>query len=121
MDDSQVNTFVQSYRDALKANYDATVAQAEQQKDNDYATIMGAANSSGAQYSNFPSRTKVQYNTSTYLPALSKAYSTYQTGLNTLRSNTAKYKNNIQALEAATADLNKDVYNQLQFYQSGSS
>lgn len=116
MDSSQVDTFTQNYRDALQSQYDASKAQIEQQKDTDYATIMGKANTAGVAYSNFPQRSKIQYTADTYLPNLQKSYSTYQTGLNSLRTNTAKYRNNIQQLEAAMADLNQGVYNKVSTY-----
>ena len=106
MDTSNIDTLLKSYREALANQRQATEANIEQQKQNDFATIMARANKAGMLYSNFPARTKVQYQTSTYLPAMEKAYSTYQTGLDKLRDNVIKYQNQIKSLDEAIKDLN---------------
>lgn len=102
----EANNFITAYRKGLDDQYSAAQAQIEQQKKNDYASIMSQANRAGSLYSNFPERTKVQYDTATYLPALTKARTSYQTGLDKLRSNIVSYQNQIKSLEEAIADLN---------------
>lgn len=113
-----IDTFVRNYRDSLKTQYDTTVANVEQQKANDEASIMAAANAKGMMYSNFPQRDKIKYQTSTYLPSLTKAYNTYQTGLSNLRSKAADLSNNITTIEQAISDLDK--YNTSVHYPSSS-
>lgn len=110
MDTAQADTFIRNYRDSLSEQRDRAISTLNQQRDNDYATIMSNANKAGAMYSNIPARQKTQYESQTYLPGVAKAQSTYQTGIDTLKSNTATYKNNIKALEEAIADLNNDIY-----------
>lgn len=113
-----IDTFVRNYRDSLKTQYDTTVANVEQQKANDEASIMAAANAKGMMYSNFPQRDKIKYQTSTYLPNLTKAYNTYQTGLSDLRSKAADLSNNVTTIEQAISDLDK--YNTPVYYPSSS-
>lgn len=83
---SNVNDFIKSYRDALKQDYDTEMSRLQQQRRNDYGSIMSQANKRGMMYSNFPERSKMQYEADTYLPNVQKAYTTYQTGLDKLRS-----------------------------------
>lgn len=93
---NNVNDFLMSYRDAMKQNYDANVAQIEQQRRNDYGSIMSQANKRGMMYSNFPERSKMQYDAETYLPNLAGAYKNYQTGLDKLRSSAISSYNAIR-------------------------
>lgn len=93
---NNVNDFLASYRDAMKQNYDANVAQIEQQRRNDYGSIMSQANKRGMMYSNFPERSKMQYDAETYLPNLAGAYKNYQTGLDKLRSSAISSYNAIR-------------------------
>ena len=106
MDTSEFDTVLKSYRDALEAQKQASEAALENQRNNDFATIMARANKAGMMYSNFPERSKIQYQTSTYLPSLQKVYTTYQTGQQKLRENAIKYANQIKSLDEAIADLN---------------
>ena len=104
---NNINDFVKNYRDSLDRSYAANVAQLEQQRRNDEASIMAQANARGMMYSNFPERAKMQYSANTYLPNLSKAFTTYQTGLDKLRSNAVATYNNIKSIEDAISDLNR--------------
>lgn len=103
---NNVNDFVKSYRDALKQDYDSNVAKLQQQRRNDYASIMSQANKRGMMYSNFPERSKLQYEADTYLPNLQSAYTTYQTGLDKLRSNALETYNNIKTLNDDITAIN---------------
>lgn len=106
---NNVNDFVKSYRDTLKQDYDSNVAKLQQQRRNDYASIMSQANKRGMMYSNFPERSKLQYETDTYLPNLQSAYTTYQTGLDKLRSNALETYNNIQEINSNITALNNST------------
>lgn len=101
-----VNDFITNYRQALQAQRDSALKQLEQQRRNDYATIMGRANKAGMLYSNFPQRDKIKYNAQNYMPAYTKAQTGYQTALDTLRSNAAKIYNQIQYYNELSNDLN---------------
>jgi len=102
---NNLNEFLKSYRDSLDRNYAATNMLLDRKRDNDFATIMSGANKRGMMYSNFPERTKIQYESDQYLPVKSKSFQTYQTGLDKLRSNAINYYNQIKSLEEAIADL----------------
>lgn len=108
---NDINQFVRSYRDMLKRNYDDEVSAIEQRNRNDRASIMAQANKRGMMYSNFPERSKMQYSTDTYLPNLRKAYTTYQTGLDKLRSNALGSYNAIKGLQDQINDLNEKYRN----------
>lgn len=103
--DNDVNEFIRNYRIALQAQRDSAVKQLEQQRRNSYATIMSGANKAGMLYSNFPERSKIQYQTQTYIPSYTKVQSSYQSGLDTLRNNAVNLWNQIKAYNEATADL----------------
>ena len=103
---NNLNDFVKNYRDALKNTYTSNLSQIEQQRLNDEASIMAQANARGMMYSNFPERSKMQYEVENYLPAREKAFTSYQTGLDKLRSNAVNTYNNIMSLEDAINDLN---------------
>ena len=100
------NEFLKQYRDALRNQYDASVSSLKQQNRNNQASIMSAANEKGMMYSNFPQRSKIQAETD-YLKNMSKLHSTYQTGLDKLRSNAVNTYNQIKAYEEAIADLDE--------------
>lgn len=107
MDSSNyVDPYLQAYRDSLKEQYDAAVANIEQQRDNDFANIMAQANTKGMMFSNFPERSKYQYDTGTYTPNIIKTRQTYQTGLDKLRTTGANLANQIRSIEEKIADLN---------------
>ena len=93
---NNVNDFIKSYRDSMEQSYGANVSQLQQQRRNDQASIMAGANARGVMYSNFPERSKMQYDAETYLPGLSSAYKTYQTGLDKLRSSAVNSYNAIK-------------------------
>lgn len=103
---NNVNDFIKAYRDSLRDNYIANVNQIEQQRRNDEASIMANANRAGMMYSNFPARDKMKYEAETYLPNRQSAFTSYQTGLDKLRSNAVNAYNNIRSIEDAISDLN---------------
>ena len=103
---NKVNEFIDSYRDFMKDSYADNVAQVNKQKREDFASIMSQANKAGMMYSNFPERSKMQYESSTYLPNLSSAFQTYQTGLDKLRSSALGTYNNIKETQAQIDHLN---------------
>lgn len=105
-DDNQIKDFYQNYRDSLDRQYQTGVANLEQQRRNNYASIMGGANKMGMLYSNFPQRDKIKYDTQSYQPALIKMYQGYQTGLDKLRSNILNYQNQIKNIQEAINELN---------------
>ena len=107
MNTSEFDTVLKSYREALEKQRQAADAATEQQKVNDFQALMSRANKAGVLYSNFPERSKIQYQATTYLPALQANYTTYQTGLDKLRENVIKYNNQIKTLDEAIEDLNK--------------
>lgn len=78
----------------------------EQQRKNAQASIMSGANKAGLLYSNFPERSKIQYDVSKYMPTYNTLYNTYSTGLDTLRNNILKYQNSIAEIQDAIAHLN---------------
>ena len=100
-----LNAFIRNYRDALKAQRDSAEKQLQQQRRNNFASIMGGANRAGVLYSNLPERSKLQYNTQTYYPALTKIQTSYQTGLDSLRNNAINLWNQIRSYNEALRDL----------------
>lgn len=105
-DDNQIKDFYQNYRDSLDRQYQTGVANLDQQRRNDYASIMGAANKMGMLYSNFPQRDKIKYDQQNYQPNLIKLYQPYQTGLQKLRSNIINYQNQVKNIQEAINELN---------------
>lgn len=103
---NDINTFIDNYRNALKSQYDAATATLGQQRKNDFANIMSGANKAGMLYSNFPTRSKIQYDTSSYYPATINAYQSYQSALDKLRANAVNLYNQNKTIEEAIADLN---------------
>ena len=106
MTDDQIKSFYQNYRDSLDRQYQSATQSLDQQRKNDYATIMSGANKAGMMYSNFPQRSKIQYDMSNFQPTQIKLHNTYQTGLDKLRSNIASYQNSIADIQEAIAHLN---------------
>lgn len=104
--EDQIKDFYQNYRDSLDRQYQSAVQNLDQQRKNNFASIMSGANKVGMMYSNFPERSKIQYDTSTYTPNTTKLYNTYQTGLDKLRSNVLNYQNSIKDIQDAIATLN---------------
>lgn len=106
MINSTVDPFITQYRDAIERQRDLSKQYVDNQRRNDFAGIMAGANASGMMYSNFPERSKIQYNTSTYQPSIVKVQDTYRTGLDKLRSNTLNLYNQLASINEAIADLN---------------
>lgn len=106
LDESQVKTFYQNYRDSLDRQYQSALQSLNQQRKNAQASIMSGANKVGMMYSNFPAHSKIQYDQQTYQPAQIKLQTSYQTGLDTLRNNILKYQNNIAEIQDSIAHLN---------------
>ena len=104
--EDQIKDFYQNYRDSLDRQYQSAVQSLEQQRRNAQASIMSGANKAGMLYSNFPVRSKIQYDQSTYQPTQIKLQSSYQTGLDTLRNNILKYQNSIAEIKDSIAHLN---------------
>lgn len=104
--DDQIKNFYQNYRDSLDRQYQTGVANLDQQRRNDYASIMGGANKMGMMYSSWPARDKIKYDQNTYMPNLVKTYQGYRTGLDKLRSNVINYQNQIRNIQEAINELN---------------
>ena len=105
-DENMIRSFYQNYRDSLDRQYQANLQSLAQQRKNAQTAIMSGANKAGMLYSNFPMRSKVQYDQNTYQPAQIKLQNTYQTGLDQLRSNILKYQNSIAEIQDSIAHLN---------------
>lgn len=105
-DANQVKDFYQNYRDSLDRQYQSALQSLEQQRKNAQTSIMGGANRAGMMYSNFPARTKIQYDQETYQPTRIKLQNTYQTGLDQLRNNILKYQNSIAEIQDSISHLN---------------
>lgn len=67
---------------------------------------MGAANQQGMLYSNFPARTKMQYDASVYNPAVTNLYGSYQSGLDSLRNKGVSLANQIKQFQEGIDDFN---------------
>lgn len=106
MDDDTLKSFYQNYRDSLDRQYQSALQSLDQQRKNAQSTIMSGANKAGMMYSNFPTRSKIQYDQQTYQPAMVKLYNTYSTGLDTLRNNALKYYNSIADIQDSISHLN---------------
>lgn len=107
MINDNVDPFISKYRDDLEHQRDLAFQNLDNTRRNDFANMMGAANTAGMMYSNFPQRAKKQYDTATYEPNQVKIQSTYQTGLDKLRSNVVSLSNKLKSINEAIADLNK--------------
>lgn len=104
---SGVDPFVTQYRDALERQRDLSNQNNDNARRNAFASLMGNANTAGMMYSNFPERSKIQYDTQTYLPSQINIHNTYKTGLDKLRTNTVSLSNQLADINDAIADLNK--------------
>lgn len=107
MINDKVDPFISKYRDDLEHQRDLAFQNLDNSRRNDFTNIMGAANTAGMMYSNFPQRAKKQYDTATYEPNKVKIQSAYQTGLDKLRSNAVNLSNQLKSVNEAIADLNK--------------
>lgn len=107
MINDKVDPFISKYRDDLEHQRDLAFQNLDNTRRNDFANIMSAANTAGMMYSNFPERSKIQYDTASYMPNQAKIQSTYQTGLDKLRSNAINLSNQLKSINEAIADLNK--------------
>lgn len=104
--EDQIKPFYQNYRESLSRQYESALQNIEQQRRNAQASIMSGANKAGMMYSNFPERSKIQYDMNTYTPTQTKLHTTYQTGLDTLRKNILNYQNSIKDIQDAINTLN---------------
>lgn len=104
--DGTLNEFIDNYRKALAAQRDSNTKQLQQNRKQAQTTIMSSANKAGMMYSNFPERAKMAYDVQTYEPALVKNQTSYQTALDSLRSNAINLWNRIKSYEEAIQDLN---------------
>ena len=102
----QIKDFYQNYRDSLDRQYQSAAQALDQQRKNAQTSIMAGANKAGMMYSNFPARSKIQYDQNTYQPAMIKLNTSYRTGLDTLRNNILKYQNSIAEIQDSIAHLN---------------
>lgn len=106
MIDEQTQGFIDAYRDALGRQKDLNFQAIENAKRNAYTDIMSGANTAGMMYSNFPERSKMQYSANTYMPAIEKAQSSYQTGLDSLRNSITQYTQKLKEINDAMTNLN---------------
>lgn len=102
----EINNFYKNYRESLSRQNEIAKQSLEQQRKNAQASIMSGANKAGMLYSNFPERSKIQYDMGTFMPAYNKIQNTYQTGLDALRQNILKYQNSIAEIQDSIAHLN---------------
>lgn len=107
LQNNDINQFIKNYRESLQAQYDAGVNALQNQRRNDFTSIMSSANKAGMLYSNFPQRSKIQYDTQTFYPARIKTYQGYQSALDKLRQNALNLYNQNKTIEEAIADLNE--------------
>lgn len=106
MIDSNVDPFINAYRDSLERQRDLSMQSLDNTRRNDFATMMAGANKAGMLYSNFPQREKIKYDTQSYMPAQIKIQQGYQTGLQKLRENTINMANQLKTINEAIAELN---------------
>jgi len=103
----EIKSFIDSYRESLDQQRDLGMQNLENSRRNQFQTIMAGANKAGMLYSNFPERARIQYDTGTYLPSVTKLQNTYQTGLDKLRSNSVNLVNQLADINDAINDLNE--------------
>lgn len=101
-----LGTFMQNYRQALEDQQTADINALNNQRNLDYTTIMNSANRRGLLHSNFPARDKLRYDVSSYDPQYIKLRQSYQTGIDKLYENAAKFFNQHKDIEEKIADLN---------------
>lgn len=109
MNNNEIQNFIDAYRDSLSRQRDLGFQNLDNARRNAFQNIMSSANTAGMMYSNFPERTKIQYDTSTYMPGRANIQSTYQTGLDTIRNNVTKTYNSIKDLQDAARAQNASV------------
>lgn len=102
----EIKSFIDSYRESLDQQRDLGMQNLENNRRNQFQSIMAGANRAGMLYSNFPERARIQYDTGTYLPSVAKLQTTYQTGLDKLRSNSVNLVNQLANINDAIKDLN---------------
>ena len=102
----EIKSFIDSYRESLDQQRDLGMQNLENNRRNQFQNIMAGANKAGMLYSNFPERARIQYDTGTYLPSVAKLQTTYQTGLDKLRSNSVNLVNQLANINDAIKDLN---------------
>lgn len=102
-----LGSFMSNYRTALEDQRTADMNALDNQRNLAYTGIMSRANRRGLLHSNFPTRDKLRYDVETYEPARVKIQQSYQTGLDTLYNNAAKYLNQIKKYREQTADINE--------------
>lgn len=107
MINEEVDPFINAYRQSLDRQKELAMQNLNAQRRNDFQTIMSNANAAGMMYSNFPQRSKVQYDTQTYMPSQAKIQTTYQTGLQKLRQNIINTSNQLKTINDAIAELNE--------------
>ena len=103
---TNVDDFIKAYRQSLVKQYDSNRALIDNNKNLYETNLMSNANARGMMYSNFPQREKMRYQTETYMPSITSARNTYQTGIDKLRANAVDVANEIKTIERAIADLN---------------
>lgn len=103
---SDLGSFIENYRTALEDQYTADRNALETQRKIGQTGIMSGANRAGLLHSSFPTINKLKYDVNTYEPALVKLRQGYQTGMDTLYSNVAKYYNTIKKYQDDIAHLN---------------
>lgn len=106
MINQELDPFINAYRQSLDRQKELAMQNLGNQRRNDFQTIMSSANDAGMMYSNFPQRSKTQYDTQTYMPSQAKIQSTYQTGLQKLRQNIINTSNQLKTINDAIAELN---------------
>lgn len=102
----EINDFYKNYRESLSRQNEVGQQNLLQQRRNAQASIMSGANKAGMLYSNFPQRSKIQYDVQTYDPARIKLQTTYQTGLDKLRDSVLSKQNAIREIQENIAHLN---------------
>lgn len=106
---AEMQPFFRNLADAYKVQWDAQKNLLNEQRRQQQTGIMSQANQAGMLYSNFPQRAQIQYDTNTYMPAMTKLSNTYFTGLNDLRNKGTQLANSIRTTEQAIADMNEDI------------
>ncbi len=107
----EIKSFIDAYRESQDQQRDLGMQNLANNRRNQFQSIMSGANRAGMMYSNFPERAKMQYDTGTYLPSVAKLQTTYQTGLDKLRSNSVNLVNQLASINDAIKDLNESNQN----------
>lgn len=99
-------SFIDRYRKAYDAQFEADKANLANQRALDHTALMSAANMRGTLHSSFPAFAKLKYDTQTYEPALTKLGTSYVTGLDTVYNNVAKFYNRVKRYQKDISSLN---------------